>query len=218
MARINTINRVARICCNAVKDVFEKNTGSSIKYAPTIQKVPSISLKPDLGCFVQFSGDYSGLFIMNFSSAAALELYMRAMKFMGLSSEETARNYYDDEVVNFIGEMVNQVIGAARQMVEKEFGLTASNNQPKAITISSAINMNVATLLDRPVCRRLSFKTEDNNPFYVEMNMEQTEFIRIEDSGPENDLDVEEMLSQSKEQPSKANDDVDIDALLEEYS
>ncbi len=217
MARLKTINKVAKICCNAVKDVFEKNTGSKIKYAPTIQNVPSISLKPDLGCFVQFSGDYSGLFIMNFSGAAALELYKRAMSFMGLSDEDMAKNYYEDEVVNFIGEMVNQIIGAARRMVEQEFGLSASNNQPKAITISSAITMSVATLLDRPVCRRLSFKTEDNNPFYVEMNMEQTEFIRIEDMEKAESADIEELLAQS-EKDQKSNGDVDIDALLEEYS
>ncbi len=64
-AKTSTINEVAKIFCQAVKEVLESSTGSKIRYAPTIQKVPSISLKPDLGCFVQFSGDYSGLFIMN---------------------------------------------------------------------------------------------------------------------------------------------------------
>ncbi len=213
MARVKTINRVAQFCCKAVKDVFEGNTGSTIKYSPTIQHIPSISLKPDLGCFVQFTGDYSGLFIMNFSADATLELYRRGMMFMGMPEDDLVNRYDADEVVNFIGEMVNQIIGAARRNVEQEFGLSAANNQPKAITISSAIIMSVATLLDKPVCRRLSFKTQDNNPFYVEMNMEQTEFIKLDD--PDAGRDDEQ---QKKIEAVQSGGDIDIDALLEEFS
>ncbi|OCC16035.1 hypothetical protein DBT_0497 [Dissulfuribacter thermophilus] len=212
MPKVKTINRVAQICCNAVKHVLEQNTGSKIRYSPTIQNVPNISLKPDLGCFVQFSGDYSGLFIMNFSAEAALELYQKAMSFMGLPQEEMAQDYDADEVVNFIGEMVNQIIGTARRMVEEEYGLSASNNQPKAITISSAITMSIATMLDRPVCRRLSFKTENNSAFYVEMNMEQTEFIRLEDFEAQNNHLKERNSS------NQGGSDLDIDALIEQYS
>ena len=213
-----TVDRVAKIFCQAVQDVLQSSTGSRIRYAPTIQKVPSISLKPDLGCFVQFYGDYSGLFIMNFSGPAALELYRRSMTFMGMPEEELVSNYNSDDVVNFVGETVNQIIGAARRIVESDYGLTASNNQPKAISIASAITMSVATILERPVCRRLSFKTQDNQPFYVEMNMEQTEFIRLDEkNSDEGELDVEELLRTQEGSDEGAND-IDIDALLDEYS
>ncbi len=225
--KMKTVDLVAKIFGEAVKEVIETSTGTSISYAPTIQEVPSISLKPDLGCFVQFSGDYSGLFIMNLSGNAALELYKRAMTFMGLPKSELVDDYNSEDVVSSVGEMINQVIGKARQKIEHEFGLSASNNQPKAITISSAITLSVATMLDRPLCRRLSFRTEGNHPFYVEMNLEQTEFIRLEpvkDGSAKNiqervDAAIQSSNDSSEDARDKNQDEnVDIEALMAEFS
>ncbi len=225
MAKLNTINHVAKIFCEAVKEVLETSTASKIIFSPTIQNIPSISLKPDLGCFVQFSGDYSGLFIMNLSGAAALELYRRSMTYMGFPEDELASDYSSDDVVNCIGEIINQVIGKARSKVEQEFGLTADNNQPKAITISTAITLSIATMLDKPRCRRLSFKTQDNNPFYVEMNMEQTEFIKLFDvDRPKGDAQahidamIAEGMDESGTDENGDGDEVDIDAIMAEFS
>ncbi len=220
-----TVDTVARVFGEAVKEVIETSTGTSISYAPTIQDVPSISLKPDLGCFVQFSGDYSGLFIMNLSAEAALELYQRAMVFMGLPKEELVDDFNSEDVVSSVGELINQVIGKARQKIEERYGLSARNNQPKAITISSAITLSVATMLDRPLCRRLSFRTEDNNPFYVEMNLEQTEFIHLEPVSDEAAMDIQERVNEAVEGSASSKDSseaqkeaVDIDALMAEFS
>jgi CheY-specific phosphatase CheX len=197
--RKTTIDIISELFCKAVKEIFEASTGTTIKYAPTIQRVPSISLKPDLGCFVQFAGDYSGLIIMNFAGDTASELYHRAMTFMGMP-EEIEKEYTSEEVVNFIGEMVNQIIGNARRKIEARYGLTASNSQPKAITISSEINMSIAsTLVDRPRCRRLSFRTEQGHRFYIEMSMEQTEFIRIKKIEQQK-VDIDALLEQAQQQ------------------
>ena len=226
LEQMKTVDIVARVFGEAVKEVIETSTGTSISYAPTIQDVPSISLKPDLGCFVQFSGDYSGLFIMNLSGKAALELYEKAMTFMGLPEEELVDDYNSEDVVSSVGEMINQVIGKARQKIEQKYGLTASNNQPKAITISSAITLSVATMLDRPKCRRLSFRTADNHPFYVEMNLEQTEFIRLRPVDHGSSADIQERVDEAIENGNsfggppepKEDEDIDVDALMAEFS
>ncbi len=193
---LKTVDKVAKIFCHAVKEVIDTSTGMSVSFAPTIQDVPSISLKPDLGCFVQFTGDYSGLFIMNLSKSAALEIYQKAMRFMGLPEEEISKDFDSDEVVNYIGEIINQVIGKARQKIEMEYGLSANNNQPKAITISSAITLSVAQMLDKPQCRRMSFRTDNHNPFYVEMNLEQTEFICLESRDESSKTDIQEHVDE----------------------
>ncbi len=191
--RLSTINQIAKLICEAVKEVLEASTQSSVRYAPTIQRIPLVSLKPDLGVFVEFTGDYAGLFCMNFSGAAAVELYQKAMRFMGLPEEDLATEYTSDEVVNFVGELVNQVIGAVRRKIEAQFGLTAQNSQPRAIAINQSITLLLNTMLDKPQCRRLSFRTADNQPFYVEFGLEQTEFIPLET--PE-EVNVDELLSQ----------------------
>jgi len=190
--RLSTVNQIAKLICEAVKEVLETSTQSSIRYAPTIQRVPLVSLKPDLGVFVEFTGDYSGLFCMNFSGEAAVELYRRAMRFMGLPEEELAKDYTSDEVVNFIGELANQVIGAVRRKIETRFGLSSQNSQPRAIAINQSITLLLNAMLEKPQCRRLSFRTEDQKAFYVEFGLEQTEFIPMET--PE-EVDVDDILS-----------------------
>jgi hypothetical protein len=227
MAKRNTTDKVAKIICHATKKVIEASTGKEISFAPTIQRIPSINLKPDLGCFVQFNGDYSGLFIMNLSGEAAVEIYRNAMTFMGLPEDDLSNDYTSDDVVNYIGEMINQVIGNVRQMIEQEYGLTADNNQPKAITISTAINLSIATMISKAQSRRISFKTTNYKPFHIEINLEQTEFIRLfpkEEAQP-NDVqgDIDAMLTngtdpeQGGKAEKKEEEEVDIDALMAEF-
>ncbi|HDS17113.1 MAG TPA: DUF3334 family protein [Proteobacteria bacterium] len=172
-----TINEVARIFAHACEQTLSQATNSKITIAPTIQKVPAVFLKPDIGCFVQFFGDYSGLFIMNLGGEVALELYRKSMLYMGLPAEDLARDHTSDEVVDSIGELVNQIMGKARSLIKDRFGLIAGNHQPKGITIASVITMSIATPLTRPQCRRISFRSADNHSFHVELSMEDTEFI-----------------------------------------
>ncbi len=174
-----TINEIAQIFAQACETIIGQSTNSKISSAPTIQKVPAVFLKPDIACFVQFNGDYSGLFIMNFCAPVALELYRKTLLFMGMPEEELASEHTSDEVVDSIGELINQVIGKARSMIKDRYGLTATNPQPKAISISSVITMAIAAPLNRPQCRRIAFRSADNHSFHIEFSMEETEFIPI---------------------------------------
>ena len=174
-----TINEIAHIFAQACENIVSRSTNSKIRSAPTIQKVPAVFLKPDIACFVQFNGDYSGLFIMNFSAPVALELYRKTLLFMGMPEEELATEHTSDDVVDSIGELINQVIGNARSMIKDRYGLIATNPQPKAISISSVITMAIAAPLNRPQCRRIAFRSADNHSFHIEFSMEETEFIPI---------------------------------------
>jgi hypothetical protein len=80
-------------------------------------------------------------------------------------------------------------------------------------------------MLDKPHCRRLSFRTENNNPFYVEMNLEQTEFIRLRPVNGDSEVDIQEKVNQaiegnetSKSPKKSSEDEVDIDAIMAEFS
>ncbi|MBF0273903.1 MAG: DUF3334 family protein [Nitrospinae bacterium] len=196
--KFNTMNEISKIMCEATKIVVDTSSGTKVKFSPTVQKIPGIYLKPDIGCFVQFDGDYSGILILNFSGAAALELYRESMVFMGIPEEDLAKDYYHDDVVNSIGELVNQVVGKIRGIIERTFGLSARNNQPKAITITSAINLTIDTHLVKPRCRKLSFKTAENNPFYIEFSLEDSEFIQLfAHENIEEELDIEAIMNQA---------------------
>ncbi len=194
--RRSTINEVAEFLSEAVKEVLETNTGSKIKIAPTLQKISNVALRPDIGCFVEFSGDYNGLLCMNFSKEASLELYTKAMKTLGLPEEEIAKSYLAEEVTNFIGEMVNQIIGNFRRKIEKKYGLIGKNSQPKAIVISRTIIMYVDTFLQASQNRKISFRTEEGAQFYAELSLEQTEFIPLKSAEGEEEPSVEDLLKE----------------------
>ncbi|MDZ7641116.1 MAG: DUF3334 family protein [Desulfurivibrio sp.] len=171
-----TIDLVARLFCQATKKTVDKSTGKSLKYAATLQDIPKVSLKPEIGCFVQFNGDYDGLVIMNFSGEAAMALYRSYMLTMGMPEDDLAHDFTSAEVVDTIGEMTNQIMGRSLRMVESNYELTSYMGQPKAIALNSAIVLTPES--EFQTSRRISFSL-DSYRFYMELSLERTEFIPL---------------------------------------
>ncbi len=194
--RKSTLNELSEILAETAKEVLSANTATTIRVAPTLQKISFVALRPDLGAFLEFNGDYNGLLCMNFSKEAAFELYKRAMEFLGLPEEETSKDPLSEEVINFVGEMVNQIIGNFRKKIEQKYGLTARNNQPMAIAISHTINMYIETSLNNSQARKISLRTESGHPFYAELSLEQTEFIPFKDLEGDKETSVEDLLKE----------------------
>ena len=225
-----TLNAISKIFCECAKDVLDSVTGKDIFYAKTIQKVPVIHLRPDIGCFVLFSGDYSGLMIMNFSAESAMSIYRNQMLQMGIPEEELAIEYTADEVVDSIGEIINQIIGTVRRRIEERYELIATNTQPKAIALTTSIVLTIdAPEFEKDLCRKLSFKIE-GHPFHIEVSMEKTEFIGIDEKNihdakadeirSSKDIDMEAYREAAEGSGGGAkpvsNQDIDFDALMKE--
>ena len=171
-----SIDEISRIFLTTAQKTLETNTKQEVTYSNTIQKIPKVSMKPDLTCFVQFDGDYSGLVVMNFSADAAYEIYEKYMLAMGMPEEELASGVSSAEVTDSIGEITNQLMGQLVKDVGETFNLNAVFGQPKALTLNSAITLVIDA--DYAENRRLSFKI-GNYSFRIEIAMEHTEFIHI---------------------------------------
>ncbi|HKL83612.1 MAG TPA: DUF3334 family protein, partial [Desulfobacter sp.] len=61
ISKNQSIDSIAKIFLKTTQNTLRQSTGKEISYANTIQKITRISMRPDLTCFVQFSGDYMGL-------------------------------------------------------------------------------------------------------------------------------------------------------------
>ena len=173
-AELDTIDIVANIFSQATKKTLDKSTKKIIKYSKTILAIPKVSLKPKIGCFVLFNGDYNGLVIMNFTSAAAMDLYTSYMISMGLPESELAKDYTSNEVVDTMGEMTNQIMGRSMRMVESKYDLSSCFGQPKSLALTSAITLTPD--LDYQDNRRISFSI-GTNKFYMELALEKVKFI-----------------------------------------
>jgi CheY-specific phosphatase CheX len=165
--------------CNSVIRVLNVATQSKIHYSAMVQRITKIGLKPDIGCFVLFDGGFSGLVVLNFGGDTAMELYEKYMLHMGMPKSELAGSFTSDEVANILGELMNQIVGDFTGKVRRELQTNIRQNQPKMLVITKQVVLSVDTPLDRPEMRRVSFFTENNNIFYLELAIDRTEFIKL---------------------------------------
>lgn len=162
-----------------------------------VQRITKTCLKPDIGCFVLFDGGFSGLVIINFSAAAAMELYESYMLNMGMSKSDLASSFTSDEVSNVMGELMNQVVGDFTGKVRRELQTHITQNQPKMLVLNKQVMLSVDANLDQPEARRVTFYTGANHIFYLELAMDRTEFIKLYDFEPQEVPDPDELIAQA---------------------
>jgi chemotaxis protein CheY-P-specific phosphatase CheC len=169
-----------------------------------VQRITKIGLKPDIGCFVLFDGGFSGLVVLNFAGNAALEIYEKYMLSMGMPKSELASSFSSDEVSNILGELMNQIVGDFTGKIRRELQTNITQNQPKMLVLNKQVMLSVDTPLDRPEIRRVSFFTENNNIFYLELAIDRTEFIKLHDFDSSEIIDPDALLDMEQADLSKA--------------
>lgn len=208
---------ILRSLCNSVTKVLSIATQSQIHYSGMVQRITKTCLKPDIGCFVLFDGGFSGLVVINFSSSAAMELYESYMLHMGMAKNELATSHTSDEVGNVMGELMNQIVGDFTGKVARELQTHITQNQPKMLALNKQVMLSVDTNLDKPESRRVTFYTGRNNIFYLELAMDRTEFIKMNDFEASEAPDPDELLAQVNTQsksPGVVPESTEHDDLL----
>lgn len=195
---------ILRSLCNSVTRVLSVSTASEIRYSGMVQRINKTCLKPDIGCFVLFDGGFSGLVVINFSAAAAMELYSSYMLHMGMAKEDLAVAHTSDEVGNVMGELMNQIVGDFTGKIARELQTHITQNQPKMLALNKQVMLSVDTNLDQPETRRVSFFTSKNNIFYLELAMDRTEFIKMNDFDDSEIIDPDELIAQANSAPPAA--------------
>ncbi|WP_426163044.1 DUF3334 family protein [Pseudoduganella sp. R-34] len=205
--------------CSSVTRVLNVASQSRITYSAMVQRITKVGLKPDIGCFVLFDGGFTGLVVLNFSAEAAMEIYERYMLSMGMPKSELASSFTSDEVANIMGELMNQIVGDFTGKVRSELHTNITQNQPKMLVLNKQVTLSVDTPLDRPEMRRVSFFTERNNIFYLELAIDRTEFIKLHDFEKTEAEDPDTLLereqaAQAAAAPAEAISSDDADELL----
>lgn len=186
---------IFRILCNSVRSVLSSTTNSAVTFSPMIQAVEKTCLKPDIGCFVLFGGDFTGLVVMNFSKEAAMDIYRGYLLSMGMPEEEIAVNYTADEVSSSLGELMNQCIGRFRSDLERETSIYISQNQPKMLVITEAVFIAIDAAIDKPQLRKISFKTAAGNRFYLEASMGEIKFYSLFPFKKAKEFEVDDIMA-----------------------
>lgn len=190
--------------CNSVTRVLNVAIQGKVNYSAMVQRITKIGLKPDIGCFVVFDGGFSGLVVLNFAAATAMELYEKYMVNMGMPRSELAGSHTSDEVSNILGELMNQIVGDFTGKVRRELQTHITQNQPKMLVLNKQVMLNVDTPLHRPEIRRVTFYTERNNIFYLELAIDRTEFIKLYEFDPNEVPDPDALIEDVAKQSGKA--------------
>jgi chemotaxis protein CheY-P-specific phosphatase CheC len=142
---------------------------------------------------------------------------------MGMPDEELAVLHTSDEVADVLGELMNQLVGHFTNQVRKDLQTHITQNQPKMLSLNKQVNLSVDTNLDRPQARRVTFSTEQGNIFYLELAMDKTEFIQLEefdvaeDECPDTILEQTQLkMKASKEKKDASNESSNANDLLDE--
>ena len=197
--------------CSSVTRVLNVASQSRITYSAMVQRITKVGLKPDIGCFVLFDGGFTGLVVLNFSAEAAMEIYERYMLSMGMPKSELASSFTSDEVANIMGELMNQIVGDFTGKVRSELHTNITQNQPKMLVLNKQVTLSVDTPLDRPEMRRVSFFTERNNIFYLELAIDRTEFIKLHDFEKTEAEDPDVLLE--REQAARKEESAQAEAI-----
>lgn len=195
--KIITTDDILVMLCRSVIDVLEHANANTVNYSALVQKITKTSLKPDIGSFVLFDGGFSGLVLVNFSAASAIEIYQKYMTNMGIPINELSSQHTSDDVGNVMGELLNQILGDFTGLVGRELQTSITQSQPKMLTVNKQLMISIDTNLDRPQARRVTFTTEKGNIFYLELAMDRTEFIQLHDFEPE-EYDPDDIISGEK--------------------
>ncbi len=187
--KTKTTDDVLLILCKSVQKVLSQTTKTDIQYSPTVQKITKTCLKPDIGCFVLFEGAFSGLVIINMSAGAAVEIYSNYMKQMGFKDNEISEQHTSDDVGNMLGELMNQIVGDFQGELEHQLMLSINQTQPKMLVVNKELILSINANIERPQSRRVIFRTGSHKTFSLEMSMEKTDFIELDDPDNQNYAD-----------------------------
>jgi len=189
---------VVRILCSSVQTILSSTIRSDISISPMVKELEHTCLKPDIGCFVLFQGDFSGLIIINFTKDAAMEIYRNYMVGMGMPEDDLAQNHTSDEVASSLGELLNQCVGKFRFDLESKTGIFVTQNQPKMLVVNESVQIAIEMGIEKQQLRQISFKTVVGNHFYLEVALPEIKFYSLFDFQETDIPDIEEMLAQEK--------------------
>ncbi|NOU49571.1 DUF3334 family protein [Pseudoalteromonas sp. JBTF-M23] len=200
--------------CRSVTEVLSSASGNQIAYSAMVQKITRTCMRPDIGCFVLFDGGFTGLVVTNFTAQAAMEIYQDYMRNMGMPESEIASSHLSDDVSNVMGELMNQIVGDFTSKVREQLHTSITQNQPKMMAINKQVQISVDTTMDRPQARRVTFTTQNQNIFYLELAMDKTEFIKLHDFDIAESVDPDTIIASqaakdAKKEEKKAKDNAD---------
>ena len=82
--------------------------------------------------------------------------------------------------------------------LEKGTNIYVSQNQPKMLVISEAVEIAIEASIEKPQLRKISFKTANGNRFYMEVALGKINFYSLFPIEQAKEFDVDDIVAAGK--------------------
>ena len=139
--------------------------------APSFYVINTAQTRHRVSSLLDFTGGINGFVIINYPEAAAVDVVSTFMQGMGMPAEDCPKSV-GEEVINTLGEVINQVLGKFRKNIQRQFGLAAESGTPITMLVNTMLRLSPVDSTQNLFVRG-QISTPSLKPFYIEFCIQQ---------------------------------------------
>jgi len=164
--------KMAKMFAESYTEVFQIMGGSGkFHIAPSFYVIHGAQTRHRVSSLLDFTGGINGFVIINYPDEAAVDVVSTFMQRMGLPPEDCPKSV-SEEVVNTLGEIINQVLGKFRKNIQDRYGLTAESGTPITMMVNTMLRLSPIGI-DENYYVRGQISTPNSKAFYIEFCVQQ---------------------------------------------
>ena len=164
--------RMAKMFAESYTEVFQVMGGSGkFTIAPSFYVIDTAQTRHRVSSLLDFTGGINGFVIINYPEAAAIDVVSTFMRGMGMSAEDCPKSI-GEEVINTLGEIINQVLGKFRKNIKGHYGLAAESGTPITMLVNTMLRLSPVDSTQNLYVRG-QISTPSLKAFYIEFCIQQ---------------------------------------------
>ena len=159
--------KMTKMFAESYTEVFS-TFGASGKFsiAPSFYVINTAQTRHRVSSLLDFTGGINGFVIINYPAAAAIDVVSTFMQGMGMPANDCPKTV-GEEVINTLGEVLNQVLGKFRKNIQGHFGLVAESGTPITMLVNTMLRLSPVDSTQNLYVRG-QLSTPSLKAFYIE--------------------------------------------------
>lgn len=164
--------KMAKMFAESYTEIFEiMGGGGKFEIAPSFYVIPGAQTRHRVSSLLDFTGGINGFVIINYPEEAAVDVVSTFMQRMGMPPEDCPKSV-SEEVVNTLGEIINQVLGKFRKNIQDRYGLSAESGTPITMMVNTMLRLTPVGI-DENFYVRGQITTPNSKAFFIEFCVQQ---------------------------------------------
>lgn len=164
--------KMTKMFAESYTEVFHSLGGSGrFTIAPSFYVINTAQTRHRVSSLLDFTGGINGFVIINYPEEAAVDVVSTFMQGMGMPADDCPKSV-GEEVINTLGEVLNQVLGKFRKNIQRNFGLNAESGTPITMLVNTMLRLSPVDSTQNLYVRG-QISTPSSKAFYIEFCVQQ---------------------------------------------